>query len=236
MSSIVTPPLLVASAGNSVVNNTPPAKVLVLGCIDPRFASYLSWFLTHYRDVYGKFDLFTLAGASLGVNQSSDVGGPSAGPEFGGPVYGNYNNVGNPIFLHWDSVFTAHLDLALTLHQITDVWIFDHLDCGAYKIIKFGSLSSSDDVIPPHTYEIARLAESIDDFIALRTPTTPALNIKGFVINTSGNIFKVYDNERGGLDVLQSSTSSSGVWLWPTLVGLLVLILIFFQFQARKKL
>jgi hypothetical protein len=228
MSGVVDPPLFVTNAGTSVVNYTPPAKVLVLGCIDPRFATYLNWFLTHYQDVYGKYDLFNLAGASLGVNQATTIGGPHAGPESG-----NYANVGNPALLHWHEVFYGHLGLALALHQITDVWIFDHLDCGAYKIIKFNDINHVDDDIDPHSTEIARLASKIDEYTTISSLTP--LNVKGFVIDTSGNIYKVYDDERGGLSVTQTP-SSNNIWFWPVVISAVVIVFIIFQLRTKRKL
>ena len=30
-------------------------------------------------------------------------------------------------------MFFDHIQLALDLHGISEVWVFDHLDCGMYK-------------------------------------------------------------------------------------------------------
>lgn len=80
------------------------ASVLVLGCIDPRFANALAWHLSHLHTDY---DLFTLAGASLGVLQET--------------------------YPHWSIAFEDHVDLAIRHHDIQEVWAFDHMDCDMYK-------------------------------------------------------------------------------------------------------
>jgi hypothetical protein len=226
-------PIQVASSGVQIPIYTPPAKVLVLGCIDPRFAGFLEWFLVHQSQIFGQYDLFTLAGASLGFNQSLiGQGNPSAGLNFsgnawdGGVATGNYEN--NATFLHWDEVFLNHLDIAESLHQITDVWIFDHLDCGAYKIIKFNdpTLAVSDLDILAHSDEIARMACHV-------AAHSPALKVKGFVMNTTGDIFKVYDDRQGGMEFSPPGSSSSNWWVLPTVLGSLVLVYIYLKYSKK---
>jgi len=249
MSGVITP-IKVASAGVNVPNNlVPPAKVLVLGCIDPRFASQLEWFLTHQAGIFGQYDLFVLAGASLGVNQAQSYRElPGAGGESATDGK-NYNN-GLDILNNWDSNFYAHLSIAMRIHDITDVWIFDHLDCGAYKLIKFGDLTETDEDILEHSVEIERLAGNISGYEenqgveeALGDLPIPfiQLNIKGFVMDLSGNIFKVYDdgksNNGGGYDISSSSSSSSdNVWVIPVILSALVLLFIYFKFFMTPKL
>jgi hypothetical protein len=224
-------PIKVASSGVPIPTYSPPAKVLVLGCIDPRYAGFLEWFLVHQAQIFGQYDLFTLAGASLGFNQARvGQGNASAGLLFSGnawntaPATGDYEN--NATFLHWDDVFLNHLDIAVLLHQITDVWIFDHLDCGAYKIIKFNdpTLAVSDSNVIAHSDEIARMA----GYIAAHSAT---LNVKGFVMDTSGDIFKVYDDGQGGLEFSTSGTSNW--WILPTVI--LGLVVLFIVFKYSKK-
>ena len=131
----------------------------------------------------------------------------------------------------------------MRIHEITDVWIFDHLDCGAYKLIKFGNLTASDEDIDEHSVEIKRLAENISGYTevsgeenALGALPIPFLdlNIKGFVMDLSGNIFKVYDdgkrNNGGGNDIT-SSPSSSNTVLAGIFMGALLLLLLFIYFK-----
>jgi len=80
------------------------ANVFVLGCIDPRYAYDVAYFLQHKKELHQDYDLFTLPGASLGADQKD-----------------------------WKKTFFDVLKLGLDLHGIKEVWCFDHLDCGMYK-------------------------------------------------------------------------------------------------------
>jgi len=80
-----------------------------LSCIDFRFVSDLGY----YQNVKGKinnYDQFILAGASLGYN-------------------------GIPDYENWTLCCDQHIQIARELHQITEVDLFDHLDCGAYRLV-----------------------------------------------------------------------------------------------------
>lgn len=175
-----------------VIPNTYGAKVLILGCIDPRFQAILSSFLVNYKEIQFLYDLFILAGASLGANQSY-LNFPETLREPG-------QTVGTPYPLNqipqwgqfWGPSFFDTLALAIQLHNITDVWVFDHLDCGAYKLIKFGDYYASDLKLPPHVEELKKLEGFIQE-------TTPSLGFKGFVADMNGNIIKVVDNNKGSV-------------------------------------
>ena len=183
------------------------ARVLVLGCIDPRFSSMLTSFLINYKDVQFSFDLTILAGSSLGANQSYTTFPTVRTP----PDDGNYP--GNEIFAlgaAWGPTFFNHLSIARALHGITEVWVFDHLDCGAYKRIKFGGTTNLDLDIPPHTEELNKLMGYVDEYTSaadyLGNPATN-LAFKGFVMDTRGGITKVVDN---GLGVSYVTTTPFG--------------------------
>ena len=80
------------------------ASAFVLGCIDPRYAYDVAFFLQHKKELHQDYDLFTLPGASLGADQKG-----------------------------LKKTFFDVLKLGLDLHGIKEVWCFDHLDCGMYK-------------------------------------------------------------------------------------------------------
>lgn len=168
------------------------AKVLVLGCIDPRFQAILSSFLVNYKDVEFTYDLFILAGASLGVNQSYINFNPNSIENTR-----DMNNTTNyplnqisPWGVKWGPTFFQHLDIAIQLHNITEVWVFDHLDCGAYKLINFGSASATDNNIEPHRVELNKLKDKINMY-------RPKLGYNGYVIDMHGNVKKVSTNNKG---------------------------------------
>jgi len=185
------------------------ARVLVLGCIDPRFSSMLTSFLINYKDVQFSYDLTILAGSSLGANQSYNIGAFPTGRT--GPTSDAYPTSLIPgLGAAWGPTFFDHLSIARALHGITEVWVFDHLDCGAYKRIKFGNVANTDLLIPPHTEELTKLMGYINTYTSapdyLNLPAT-SLAFKGFVMDTNGGIAKVVDN---GLGVPYVSTVPFG--------------------------
>jgi len=97
------------------------AEALILSCIDYRFFHAIATEMKR-AGLDGKYDMFCLAGASLGAQLDFP---PSA-------------SLPNPKpFLpraHWQQVFLEHLNLACQLHpNIKYVWVFEHMQCGAYR-------------------------------------------------------------------------------------------------------
>jgi len=186
------------------------AHVLVLSCIDPRFTEFLAWFLTNYKAVHNNYDLFSLAGASLGVNQTA--------------------------FPNWSAVFADHLKLAIDLHEITEVWVFDHLDCGAYKKVL---VQTTDDDVDQHKDQLQELQQTLatysDDNDEDVNTKIKQLAFKGFVMSTEGEVFKVVDDGRG-IEVTRSDlfrgSRSSLTMLLSVALGLLVIIVLFNQLYS----
>jgi carbonic anhydrase len=79
---------------------------LVLTCMDLRVLDETTEYL-HENGLKNEFDHFVVAGAALGV-------------------------LNKP---HWGETFWDHLGLAIKLHKIDEVHIFEHQDCGAYKLL-----------------------------------------------------------------------------------------------------
>ena len=80
------------------------ASVFVLTCIDPRYTFDVAYYLQHKKELHQDYDLFTVAGASVGAKKKE-----------------------------WTKTFFDNLELGIKLHGIKEVWCFDHLDCGMYK-------------------------------------------------------------------------------------------------------
>lgn len=132
--------------------NKKGAKVLVLACIDPRFTERLAHHLTHNKAVHADYDLFALAGASLGVLQHD--------------------------YPSWRTAFFDHVGLAIALHDIKEIWAFDHLDCGMYK----ATLGLKDDLDPAiHSQHLLELRD-------LLNRKHPQIGFRGFVMMTDGSI------------------------------------------------
>jgi hypothetical protein len=212
------------SRDTQIYPNTDTSKILVLGCIDPRFNALLTSFLVNYKDVQFDYNLFILAGSSLGVNQSYNTDGTLRAQGATGNAYPNNALALNPgrsgigpLGHTWGTTFFDHLTVSRFLHNISEVWAFDHLDCGAYKFIKLnsgGSLSPlpSDNEIAPHTEELDKLLRKINQYTSttdhLGNPPTQ-LAFKGFVIDTEGVVTKVIDDGRGvSVDIVKPPGSS----------------------------
>ena len=138
-----------------IPKNKQGASTFVLACIDPRFTKYLADYLIHDKEIANDYDLFALAGAELGANQTKHK--------------------------CWKTTMTQHIDVALDLHNIKQLLVFSHMDCGAYKVFKD---LEKDDNHKLHEKELKKLHK----FIGKKYPQ---LIYKGFIMDTDGSIHKV---------------------------------------------
>ena len=81
---------------------------ICLSCIDYRFVDAIGEILEDEEDVR-YYDPFSLAGASLGYNQT--------------------------VFPTWPQTWLDTVNLAKTLHSIKQVIVIEHMDCGMYRSI-----------------------------------------------------------------------------------------------------
>lgn len=86
-------------------------KILVLSCMDYRFIQSTVNFL-YAKTGEDNFDYFVLAGASLGYLR---------------PLEG----IGHD----WRNTFDKHVELAIMLHQIDEIVVVEHMDCGYYRVL-----------------------------------------------------------------------------------------------------
>ena len=183
------------------------ASILVLTCIDPRFTEVLFNYLNHQAQVHSDYDLFVLAGSSLGVIQG--IPGAAKPPIGAGPAVGSWPitaEVNGTVLqgTSWTRSFTDHLALALELHQITEVWAFDHLDCGAYKFFQLGT-SDTDMDVAPHAANLITLKNRLES-------TNPTLYFKGFVIHGPEANFRIEKTlDTGGIIIPDPGSTSSRV-------------------------
>jgi hypothetical protein len=122
--------------------------IVVLSCIDPRFVEKLSLYLQEDRGL-DEYDLIVLAGASLGAEQDA-----------------------------WKKMFYDHMDLAIKLHKVTELWVFDHMDCGMYEKV-FGIKRDTDR--HRHYKELCKLKEQIH-------AKYPKLKYCGYIMELNGEI------------------------------------------------
>jgi len=83
-------------------------KNLILSCIDFRFVDDAGYYM-NIKGYCNNYDQFVLAGASLGYN-------------------------GIKGYKNWIKCCNEHIELSHDLHEISEITIFDHLSCGAYKL------------------------------------------------------------------------------------------------------
>jgi hypothetical protein len=128
------------------------ASAFVLTCIDPRYTFDVAYYLQHKKELHQDYDLFTLAGASVGAAKKE-----------------------------WTKTFFDTLALGLKLHGITEVWCFDHLDCGMYKAT-FGLEKDLDPKI--HKTCMDKLKKMVKK-------KYPQLKFREFLVDAKGHIKSV---------------------------------------------
>lgn len=136
------------------------ARALVLNCMDFRLIDDL----THYFDRSGynnNYDDFILAGASLGFNQKK--------------------------FPEWRETFVKHLELAKTLHDIHEVIIVDHMQCGAYKYFYDQSMLSEDLEKRLHVQNLNQMETTLHGLY-------PELKIRKLLMHLDGSVETIYKN------------------------------------------
>ena len=142
--------------------------ILVIQCIDPRFTYFLSWFLNHQKNILSNYDLYSVPGASCACSPGSfTIVNPNTTP----PINASGSNAA------WLTTLSNTISAAIALHNIQEVWIFDHLGCGAFTA--FGL----PDTVAGHT---ASLERSVD-YIKTLVPTA-TFNFKTFLIDFDGNV------------------------------------------------
>ena len=85
------------------------ADALLLSCMDYRLIGDVADYMQNELHLKKNYDYVILAGASLGVN--------------------------NRTYRNWGRTFWQHLATAIDLHNIHQVIIIDHRNCGAYKLL-----------------------------------------------------------------------------------------------------
>jgi hypothetical protein len=130
------------------------AKTLVLSCIDPRFIDWTTAFLNTYKDVMNDYDLFILAGAELGALEDKT----------------------------FMKVYKKHIDIAIQLHNITELWCISHMDCGYYK--QHYEIKKDDD-IDLHHHNQEKLKKKLKKMF-------PKLKYQSYIMDKQGEIHKSF--------------------------------------------
>ena len=139
---------------NSINSSSSTAQALVLSCIDYRFVTDTVKLFnrTGLQDDYNKF---SLAGASLGYNQTA--------------------------FPEWHETFDKHIELANELHDINEIVVMDHMDCGAYRILYDNKNMSREE-----EYELHR--KNLNDFKRAMKQAHPSLKVTTKLMDVDGSV------------------------------------------------
>lgn len=105
-----------------VTYKRPKKNILVISCIDFRLTDNLLSFL-HGENLANRYDHLAIAGASLCCIGKHG----QEGEKF------RYTDDFITYAESWKLLLHKHVEIAVTLHQIEDVYIVEHEDCGAYK-------------------------------------------------------------------------------------------------------
>jgi carbonic anhydrase len=103
------------TAGNrlaSVFDDPPRQNVFLLTCMDQRLLDETVHFMNELN-LHNRYDQLSLAGGAMGAYR----------------IFGKKNT--------HEGIFFTHLEKAITVlkRPIKDVFLFEHLDCGAYKYL-----------------------------------------------------------------------------------------------------
>jgi hypothetical protein len=130
------------------------AKAIVITCMDFRLIDDAVLFFNSLG-LNNNYDTFILAGASLGYNQT--------------------------VYSAWSETLDKHIELAEQLHDITDVIVLDHIQCGAYKIFyNLPSITRAD--------EIALHRQNFIIFKQTINQKYPHLNVSSYIMDLDGSI------------------------------------------------
>ncbi len=155
----------------------PRGNVLLLGCMDLRLLDETLAFMNR-DNLTNRYDHVILAGAALGA-----LGGQ------------------RPEFDHWQKVFFDHLEVAVALHSIQDVYVMEHRACGAY-----GKFLGTDGTLGDTPEELARETEAHRKYAGqLAAEITKwsqerqyPLLVRSFLMDLRGGVMLLDDIEASG--------------------------------------
>ena len=130
------------------------AKAIVITCMDFRLIDDAVLFFNSLG-LNNNYDEFILAGASLGYNQT--------------------------VYSAWSETLDKHIELAEQLHDITDVIVLDHIQCGAYKIFYNSPSIARADEIALHHQNFIIFKQTINQ-------KYPHLNVSSYLMDLDGSI------------------------------------------------
>lgn len=134
------------------VNTTQKAKALILTCMDYRYIDDIHRLLSdnNYNDDYNHV---VLAGGSLGYNQNK--------------------------YTEWKKTINTHINLAIQLHNITEIIVIDHMDCGAYRLLYNNPKLTYDEEFKLHATNLKSIKTKL-------SMSYPQLKVRTFLLDLDG--------------------------------------------------
>lgn len=168
----------------------PLHNVLLISCMDLRLLDNIIHFMEH-ENLINRYDQYIMAGASIGALVGS------------APDDDELRRIDE--YECWKTGLFQHIDLSIQLHNIKDIYILDHRNCGAYKAFLKDGLGDYeehgyDKEYTDHKKYVERLTGHITAYLKKRTqkserdPDDPytkpelAINIHGFLMDIRGNV------------------------------------------------
>lgn len=164
--------------------------MLLISCMDLRLLDNIIHFMEH-ENLINRYDQYIMAGASIGALVGS------------APDDDELRRIDD--YECWKTGLFQHIDLSIQLHNIKDIYILDHRNCGAYKAFLKDGLGDYeehgyDKEYTDHKKYVERLTGHITAYLKKRTqkserdPDDPytkpdlAINIHGFLMDIRGNV------------------------------------------------
>lgn len=156
----------------------PRKKVLLVSCMDQRLLDDTVHFMNSLN-LHNRYDHLVFAGAAMGVVRLSS-GNPDAATNAAAKALAGKRSAAAtsaaPVTLPWRWVFFDHLKAAIDVlkREISDIYIIEHLDCGAYRTLhpdetireEYDHYCKTDmsELTQYHTKEAAALVKQIEKF------------------------------------------------------------------------
>lgn len=158
--------------------------------MDLRLLDNITHFMEH-ENLINRYDQYIMAGASIGAL----VG--SAEPD------DQLNRIAD--YQGWETGLFQHVDLAIQLHHIKDIYILEHRNCGAYKAFLKEDLGDYEEhgyqkEFDDHQRYAQQLSTKLIDYLKkcaaanhdLQSPKSTKkempINIHGFIMDIKGNV------------------------------------------------
>ena len=103
------------------------------------------------------YDQFILAGASLGLTQTK--------------------------YEHWGKTAMDHMEIGSNLHHFKEIFIFDHVDCGAYKKF-YPNMKTTEDEIKLHHENCHKAHEKL-------AKKFPNMEFRAFLMEVDGTFNEI---------------------------------------------